>query len=138
MRNLFCLLAVFISFPLARAAAVVAAADFCCCCCAPRLHPALLFWGREVPKRKSPVASRVGAWTSLRWRGRGRSFICVLAGLLLLCPGLYPLGLEPKDATPHGLFGCLLMFFLWRLVKDAVFCMYSRVGALAASRCSPP
>jgi hypothetical protein len=31
MRNLFCLLAVFISFPLARAAAAVAAADFCCC-----------------------------------------------------------------------------------------------------------
>jgi hypothetical protein len=31
--NAFGLLAVFISFPLARAAAAVAAADFCCCCC---------------------------------------------------------------------------------------------------------
>jgi hypothetical protein len=48
------LLAVFISFPLARVAAAVAAADFCCCCCAPQLHPA----PREVlKKRKSPVAS---------------------------------------------------------------------------------
>ena len=52
------LVAVFISFPLARAAAAVAAADFCCCCCAPRRHPAPFCWGREVPKkRKSPVAS---------------------------------------------------------------------------------
>jgi hypothetical protein len=42
--NAFDLLAVFISFPLARAAAVVAAADFCCCC-APRPHPAPLLLG---------------------------------------------------------------------------------------------
>jgi hypothetical protein len=58
--NAFDLLAVFISFPLARAAAAVAAADFCCCCCAPRPHPAPLCWGREVPKKiKTPVASEM-------------------------------------------------------------------------------
>ena len=34
VNNAFGLLAVFISFPLARAAAAAAvAADFCCCCC---------------------------------------------------------------------------------------------------------
>jgi len=58
IRNLFCLLAVFISFPLACAAAAVAAADFCCCCCAPRPHPAPFCWGREVPKKK--IACSVG------------------------------------------------------------------------------
>jgi hypothetical protein len=58
VRNLFCLLAVFISLPLARATAAVAAAYFCCSCCAPPPHPAPLFGGREVSKkRKSPVAS---------------------------------------------------------------------------------
>jgi hypothetical protein len=30
-----------------------------------------------------------------------------------MCSGLYPLGLEPKDTTPHGLFGCLFMFFFF-------------------------
>ena len=40
--NAFGLIAVFISFPVAR--------------CAPPPHPAPHFWGREVPK-KSPVAS---------------------------------------------------------------------------------
>jgi TRAP-type uncharacterized transport system fused permease subunit len=40
--NAFDLLAVFISFPLSRAAAAVAAADFCCCCYAPRPHPGLM------------------------------------------------------------------------------------------------
>jgi hypothetical protein len=40
--NAFDLLAVFISFPLVRAAVAAAvAADFCCCCCwAPPPHPA--------------------------------------------------------------------------------------------------
>ena len=58
MRNLFYLLAVFISFPLARAVAAVAAADFCCCFCAPPPHPASFLGGKEVSKkRKSPVAS---------------------------------------------------------------------------------
>jgi hypothetical protein len=58
MRNLFYLLAVFISFFLARAVAAVAAADFCCCFCAPPPHPASFFGGKEVSKkRKSPVAS---------------------------------------------------------------------------------
>jgi hypothetical protein len=49
--NAFDLIAVFISFPLARAAAVVAAADFCCCCCAPRPHPAPLLLGEGSIKK---------------------------------------------------------------------------------------
>ena len=54
----FDLLAVFISFLLARAAAAaVAAADFCCCCCAPPPHPTPLLGGGKYQKRKSPVAS---------------------------------------------------------------------------------
>jgi hypothetical protein len=67
VRNLFCLLAVFISFPLAR--------------CAPPPHPApLFFWGGKY--QKTPVASGVGAWTSLRWRGRcwrGRGRVVLVA-----------------------------------------------------------
>jgi hypothetical protein len=59
--NAFDLLAVFISFPLARpaVAAAVAAIFFCCCCCAPPPHPAPLFWGEgsTIIKIKSPVAS---------------------------------------------------------------------------------
>jgi hypothetical protein len=58
MRNLFYLLAVFISFPLARAAAAVAATDFCCCCCcAPPPPPAPFILGEgSTKKKKSPVA----------------------------------------------------------------------------------
>jgi len=57
MRNLFYLLAVFISFSLVRAVAAAAvAADFCCCCCAPPPHLAPLFGGGKYQK-KTPVAS---------------------------------------------------------------------------------
>jgi hypothetical protein len=57
VRNLFFLLAAFISFPLARAAAALAAPDFCCCCCAPPPHPAFFLGGGKYQKTKSPVAS---------------------------------------------------------------------------------
>jgi hypothetical protein len=70
--NAFDLIAVFISFPLARAAAVVAAADFCCCGCASPPHPAPLFGGREVPKKtKSPVASALAV-----------GHVCVCVGVM--------------------------------------------------------
>jgi predicted nucleotidyltransferase len=73
VRNLFYLVAVFISFPLARAAAAVAAADFGGCCCAPPPHPAPFLGGREVSKKKK-IACSVGdgVWTCLCRRGRGR------------------------------------------------------------------
>jgi hypothetical protein len=58
----FGLIAVFISFPLARAAAAVAAADFCCCCCwAPPPHPAPFILGEGSTKKiKSPSARKSG------------------------------------------------------------------------------
>jgi hypothetical protein len=57
MRNLFYLLAVFISFPLARAAAAVAAADFSAAAARPHPTPPPFFGGGKYQKRKSPVAS---------------------------------------------------------------------------------
>jgi hypothetical protein len=59
MRNLFYLLAVFISFPLARAAAAVAAADLCCCCSAPPPHPTPLFGGEGSIKKKIACTVRL-------------------------------------------------------------------------------
>jgi hypothetical protein len=57
VRNLFSAIAVFISFPLVRAAAAAAAADFSfCCCCAPPPHPApppLFFWGGKHQKKEN-------------------------------------------------------------------------------------
>ena len=53
MRNLFCLLAVFISFSLARAAVAVAAADFAAAAAARSdPTPPPFCWGREVSKKK--------------------------------------------------------------------------------------
>ena len=69
MRNLFYLLAVFISFPLARAAAAVAAADFSAAAARPDPTPPPFFGGREVPK-KNACSDGVGGWAC--WRVRGR------------------------------------------------------------------
>ena len=70
--NAFGLLAVFISFPLVRAAAAVAvAADFCCCCCAPT-PPRPPFWGREVPIKKEIL---VLAWA---WRWMSRCSVSII------------------------------------------------------------
>jgi hypothetical protein len=74
MRNLFYLVAVFISFPLARAAAAAAVtADFrCCCCWTPPPHPAP-FILEEGSSQKNKIACSVGdgVWTCLCRRGRG-------------------------------------------------------------------
>jgi hypothetical protein len=72
MRNLFYLLAVFISFPLARAAAAVAAADLAAAAARPDPTPPPFFGGREVSKKiKSPVASAVAV-----------VHVCVCVGVL--------------------------------------------------------
>jgi hypothetical protein len=63
--NAFGLLAVFISFPLAR--------------CAPRPHPAPLVLGEGSTKKKIACGVGVGGWACLRRFGRGRIYICVRA-----------------------------------------------------------
>jgi hypothetical protein len=63
MRDLFYLLAVFISFPLARAAAAVAAADFSAAAARPDPTPPPFVWGEgSTKKNKIACSVGVGCW----------------------------------------------------------------------------
>ena len=93
VRNLFYLVAVFILFPLARAAAAVAAADFRCCC-APRPTPPPFVGGGKCQKKKIACSVGVGAWTCLRQRRRGEGHGVVKAS--------YERYLSGKETVYHG------------------------------------
>jgi hypothetical protein len=98
--------AVFVSFPLARAAAAVAAADFTAAAARPHSIPPPFFGGGKYQKKEIACSVGDGVWTCLRRRGLGGGGVCrklaAVCGSVKLCElslkGTQSLAVKPKTA----------------------------------------